>query len=203
MRCPKLYENQQSEIKIHRLCQKYNITNYSINDDMSIDVDGDVDLNRKYLEKLPLKFNYVSGYFYCKNNDLKSLEGAPKTVGGFVCSNNKLKTLEGAPEIVGEVFYCSNNDLASLEGVPRKVGGYFNCCYNKFEDLVNILKNKGENVYYYSTHNKAIHRYGDDTIYLPMFNRLLRKLNIDEVKNIEHFTIIKTPQEGKEYLNAK
>jgi len=47
---------------------------YTINDDGSIDVDGEVDLSRKKLTKIPFKFRNVSGGFYCNNNQLTSLK---------------------------------------------------------------------------------------------------------------------------------
>ena len=74
--------------------------------------------------------------FYCTDNQLTSLEGAPSSVGGdFVCYNNQLTTLEGAPTSVGGYFWCSNNYLTSLEGAPSSVGGYFNCSFNQLTTL--------------------------------------------------------------------
>ena len=51
------------------ICEKYNIKNYKINPDNSIDVDGNVDLDRKYLTELPIRFNRVTGHFDCSRND--------------------------------------------------------------------------------------------------------------------------------------
>ena len=77
--------------EVIEVCKKYEIENYTINDDLSIGVDGSVYLEKKKLEYLPLKFNYVSGNFYCHHNKLKSLEGSPQTVeGDFKCSSNGL-----------------------------------------------------------------------------------------------------------------
>ena len=82
---------------------------YTINDDGSIDVDGDVDLSCKKLTKIPFKFRNVSVYFTCSNNQLTSLEGAPNTVdGSFSCHNNQLTSLECAPNTVDGNFYCHN-----------------------------------------------------------------------------------------------
>ena len=81
---------------IHKICEVYGITNYTINADGSIDVDGDVDLWSRGLSELPVKFNHVSG--------------------GFCCSWNKLKTLEGSPQSVGGYFSCYKNNLTNLEG---------------------------------------------------------------------------------------
>ena len=121
MKYLKKYESLES---IESICKRYNIKNYTINSDGSIDVDDDVYLSNKSLTKLPLKFNRVSGIFDCSNNKLTTLEGSPREVGGwFNCSYNSLTTLEGSPREIGLSFYCSNNSLKSLEFGPEKVGG--------------------------------------------------------------------------------
>jgi hypothetical protein len=118
------------------VCDKYKIKNYTINDDLSIDVDSDVYLYSKNLEYLPLRFSYVSGAFLCYDNELKTLEGCPQTVGGrFNCYFNELKTLEGCPQTVSGSFYCYFNELKSLEGGLQTVGGHFGCEDNKLRDL--------------------------------------------------------------------
>jgi len=122
--------------EVIQVCKKYKIIDYTINDDLSIDVDGGVYLNRRYLEYLPLKFNYVSGNFYCHHNKLKSLEGSPQTVeGDFKCYFNKLKTLEGCPQTISGSFNCSDNYLKLLKGCPQTVDGSFDCSYNKLISL--------------------------------------------------------------------
>ena len=79
-----------------QVCEKYEIKNYAINDDLSIDVDGGVNLNNRGLKYLPLIFNNVSGYLSCYYNNLVSLEGCPQKLGSyFDCSGNELKTLKG------------------------------------------------------------------------------------------------------------
>ena len=73
--------------------------------------------------------------FYCQNNQLNTLKGAPQKVGWFSCENNQLTTLEGAPHEVVENFYCNNNQLVSLEGAPQKVGEDFYCNNNQLTTL--------------------------------------------------------------------
>jgi hypothetical protein len=102
-----------------------------INPDGTIDVDGDVYFNNQDLDKLPLKFNKVSGYFYCSECSLISLEGCPKEVGDyFDCSYNQLTSLIGGPNEVGVGYYCYNNELTSLEGCPRNLSSDFYCNNN-------------------------------------------------------------------------
>jgi hypothetical protein len=73
------------------------VTNYTINDDLTIDINGDVDLSHRDLDKFPsyVKFGRVGGYFDCSSNQLVSLNGSPiKVCGNFSCSNNKEKFRE-------------------------------------------------------------------------------------------------------------
>ena len=81
-------------------------------------------------------FGHVDGGFGCDNNQLTSLDGAPKTVkGNFICRSNQITSLEGAPQTVGGSFYCGSNQLTSLEGAPQTVGGYFYCANNQLTSL--------------------------------------------------------------------
>ena len=135
------YQNfiKESKEDIDSICKKFGIKNYTINEDSTIDVDGNVYLRNKGLTKLPLKFGKVSGYFDCSFNQLTSLSGAPLSVGGdFYCGDNQLKSLEGSPLSVGGDFYCSFNQLKSLEGSPKSVGRHFYCDNNQLNSLSGI-----------------------------------------------------------------
>jgi len=151
---------------IKKILKGLNIENYKINDDNSINVDGNVSISNLGLKKIPVQFNVVTGTFDCSNNKLESLEGAPKEVGLdfncsyndlkflkegptkvgriFLCSNNKLESLNGVPREVEDSFYCNNNKLESLEGAPTKVGGDFDCSNNKLKSLEGAPREVGE-----------------------------------------------------------
>ena len=126
---------------------------YTINEDGSIDVDGDVELGHRNLTKIPFKFRHIHGNFYCYDNRLTSLEGAPINVGGvFDCGYNELTSLDGAPNSVGSVFRCDYNKLASLDGAPNFVGGTFRCCFNlnlPYSELFKIV-DRVKGIYYSS-----------------------------------------------------
>ena len=114
---------------------------------------GDIWLNDRNLTKLPnLSDIIVTGDFYCHNNELTSLEGAPKEVRGeFYCSDNKLTSLEGSPQKVRSHFNCSTNKLTTLKGVPTEIRGVFYFMsnpiqsYDHFPEIVrgNIYPDKG------------------------------------------------------------
>ena len=78
--------------EIEQWLKKYNITNYTIHDNLVVDVNGDVDVSSKELTKLPFQFGKVTGKFDCGSNNLTSLQYCPTTVGrDFSCSNNPFK----------------------------------------------------------------------------------------------------------------
>ena len=110
---------------ISLICKRYNITNYTINSDGSIDVNGYVWLTYEGLSELPLRFNKVSGDFDCGCNYLTTLKGGPRWVGGYYnCDDNQLTSLEFSPDYVGSNFYCDDNDLTD-NYCDTEIGGYF------------------------------------------------------------------------------
>jgi hypothetical protein len=118
--------DKTSKDKIDSICMEYEIENYTINLDGSIDVYDDVVLQFKEMDKLPLVFNKVTGNFDCWKCKLTSLEGAPVSVGGHVdLRGNFLRNLIGGPVTVGMNFYCNKNKLESLEGAPSIIGKSF------------------------------------------------------------------------------
>lgn len=140
-----------------RFCSRYNINNYKVNEDGSIDVDGNVTLVSIKEDTIPVKFGRVTGDFQIHKCDITSLKNCPYHVGGqfyamenklltslvggpkyvklgYNCPKNALTSLEGSPEIVnGDMFNCSSNKLTSLVGGPKIVNGTYNFSQNKVE----------------------------------------------------------------------
>jgi len=101
--------------EIHNICAKYGIRQYTINDDMSISVNGNVDLSDKNLKSIPIKFKEVTGYFYCSYNQLTSLKYCPETVGGdFWCSYNQITNFDGLPEFFEQPIYLLGNPVYEI-----------------------------------------------------------------------------------------
>jgi hypothetical protein len=119
--------------RIEKWLNENYIKNYTINDDLTIDVKGDVDLHRYGERELPeyIQFGKIKGNFdIYSSSDLISLRGCPREVSGsFSCSEcYNLKSLDGCPQIVKDGFYCSYcHSLTSLEGAPKIVGKDFRC----------------------------------------------------------------------------
>ena len=109
-----------------------------------VDVWGDFNCADQGLKDFKgVKFGKIDGHFNCSNNELTSLEGAPRyVVKSFDCSNNKLTSLEGGPDRVWWGDYkCSKNQLTSLKGLPTLESSYgykIDCSDNKLKDLMPI-----------------------------------------------------------------
>ena len=94
----------------------HDITKYTINENLVVDVAGNVILYNKQLTELPFQFGTVTGSFYLHSNFLTSLQHCPTTVGrDFYCSNNKLTSLQYCPTTISGCFYCSNNPFIVTE----------------------------------------------------------------------------------------
>lgn len=123
--------------QISEWLKKYNITKYIINNNNSVSVDGNVNLQDYQLDSIDVQFHIIDGNFDCGKNNLTSLNGCPKEVhGNFTCSKNKLINLIDGPE-VAILYDCSNNHLTSLEGCPKFIQNDF-MCYNNFLESLTI-----------------------------------------------------------------
>lgn len=95
---------------IEEWLKKMKITNYTINADLTIDANEEIDICYKKLTNFPdyIQFNRTKN-FWCGENKLKSLRGCPVYVdGAFGCSHNKITSLDGCPKIVTGCFICTD-----------------------------------------------------------------------------------------------
>ena len=98
-----------SEEEIHKICDKLKIDNYTINPDGSINIDGDVVI-LIFINELPIKFNKVSGNFYCSYNNLSTLKNFPNEVDEETfLYGNPLKSLDGYNGDC-DMLYCDHKE---------------------------------------------------------------------------------------------
>ncbi|MFA7090968.1 MAG: hypothetical protein WC149_03850 [Arcobacteraceae bacterium] len=131
---------------ISKWLDKYNVKNYRILDDMSVNVDGHVRLADRLanLSKLPLSFNEVEGDFDISDNELISLEGSPRKVGGnFLAFKNEISSLRGGPKEVGKSFIVLRNNITTLEYSPSIVKEDFICSHNPLTSLEGMISVQG------------------------------------------------------------
>jgi len=95
----------------------------SVMPDGTVHVQGDVVAKSQLPAHMPVHFGEVTGDFKMASpiqTQLVSLVGCPHTVmGSFRCVAPLIKTLEGAPRTVGKKCVISSDALTSLEHLPK------------------------------------------------------------------------------------
>lgn len=124
---------------IEEICKLHNIRNYTINDDKSIDVTGNISFFSNGITELPLNFNKVDGDFDLSFNNLTTLKGIPKEVNSLYLVHNELTRLDYVPEIVKTHLDLSFNKLTDMKDLNRiKSIGTLNLGANKITNLYDI-----------------------------------------------------------------
>lgn len=147
--------------------EEMKIENYTIHDDLTVDVNGTVYLSKKELTSIPVQFGKVES-FMCQDNQLVSLKGCPHTVKSlFNCNHNQLTSLEFGPTFVGKSYGCANNLLTSLKGIVNSLSGDLNCSHNQLISL-DHLPSMQEN--FDCSHNALTSLLGCPKKYLGIFD---------------------------------
>lgn len=129
--------NPKTVEEVEAICQWLKLKNYTINPDLTVDVNGDVDISNKSLKRIPVIFNQVKGNFIVSENQLESLENGPKIVGkNFYCDKNKLVSLDFCPQTINRNYSlnCSYNLLKTLDTLPKDIEN-LDVSYNYLETL--------------------------------------------------------------------
>lgn len=110
------------KVQIEKWLKEHNVKNFTINDDLTIDVNGDLFIE----EDLPYFINFNKVYSDCTvwHSYVTTLRGAPKYVdGNFICRSTAVETLEYCPiEIGGSFEVIYNKKLKNIDNLPQKVG---------------------------------------------------------------------------------
>ena len=100
---------------------------YQINDDLTVDVDGDVRIMGErdltiYMSVLPIKFGNIYGNFWVHHTTLTNMKGFPKYVkNGFSVSDNMyLRSLQFCPK-EAERIYIWNTGINSLHNIHKHI----------------------------------------------------------------------------------
>lgn len=136
----RIFESFNTEI--NDFCSKHGIENYIINEDGSIDVNGDVKITDAKLEEIPIRFNRVEGNYILNTAKLRSLKNSPLYVSGFFRAEfTYIKTLEFSPKYIGTDFDVSYNNISSLKFSPEYIGGCFAIVENNIKnfDYLNVF----------------------------------------------------------------
>lgn len=183
---------------IDGLCKKYLIEegshsfvkSYTINDDGTVDVDGDVYMSfRRFTSNvLPIKFGKVSRHFDCENSSLVSLNGCPNYVGGrFKCNGNRLTSLKGIPDYVGDYVNAAQNNISEVI-FPSYVGDgeiYLN------SNNITLVPKTEYNVYYTQNPIHTLVDYVLEDIFYPIDDDVYKEKFKDILDRLDEFEVIK------------
>ena len=138
-----------TDTEIHDICYWYDIENYTINKDKSIDVDGEVHIIDRKLVELPLNFNRVTGDFLFNTKQLQTLKGSPIRIDGYCdLSNCNLVSLDYCPEYIGGDLYLEHNMLISLKNISKYIGGVLVLHDNQIRSLSYLPKIDSLHIYH-------------------------------------------------------
>lgn len=89
-----------------------------------VDVDYLVDFHSLKMDKLPFKFGKVKNNFIVNDSKLKTLDNFPDEVeGNLNLKGNDITSLKGCPKIVGGTLFIGACDkITSLEGISEELG---------------------------------------------------------------------------------
>lgn len=116
------------------------IKNYTISNNLTVNVDGEVDISNCLLSTIPVQFGIVTGYFDCSHNQLNSLKGAPHEVHStFDCSYNWLSSLDYLPKNVNNKIYCLYNKIQIKDPISINCDMFIHQC-NYEEDKIEVFR---------------------------------------------------------------
>lgn len=102
------------------------IENYTIRSDLTVDINGSVQLRSRNLDVLPFQFGRILHHFCCAENRLVSLEGTPLEIGGnFICYKNNLENLKHSPKVIRGVFDTRWNPIKTFNNLDFEFIGSF------------------------------------------------------------------------------
>ncbi len=150
--------------RIKANCDFLDIRNYTINNDGTVDVNGDLNIyflqdriKKDEKNTILINFNKINGDVDINLQWTHRYGKAGRTgqgqlpftfnevTGNFHANHNMLETLRGCPKKVGGCFDVRSNRLRTLEGSPETVGDYFSANSNSLDDLKGSPKYVGGN----------------------------------------------------------
>jgi hypothetical protein len=128
---PAPYEFLNTRKDVQAWLSQHNIKNYTIEDNLIVNVAGSVYFDGHELTHLPVKFGKVAGDFSCSGVGFTTCQGFPREVSYdvWVC-NNKLTTIQYAPEKIGGSFYIWGNQITNLAQLTCEISEDLYCHTN-------------------------------------------------------------------------
>lgn len=108
--------------------------NIIIHSDLTVDIEGTLNLNNAQLEEIPIRFGIIKGDLIISNNKLTRLPDVKEVMLSLNAEINHITDIENLP-IIGADLNLSHNLLKSLKGLPKKIAGSLDLKNNKLVSL--------------------------------------------------------------------
>lgn len=149
------FRKLNEEEKVKKWLDNMNIKKYTINDNLTVDVDGDVSIVYQDLKSIPVKFNIVKGDFNCYKNELTDYKGFPRIIGGSSdFSFNKMNSFIGFPEKIGLDFsYGYYDNVKKIYSESNPIKEIIDCLEGPFDicKMINYINEydviSGKNIF--------------------------------------------------------
>jgi hypothetical protein len=169
------------EQEIRNWLDKMKITRYTIHEDLTVDVEGNVNLSGKEIIRLPVQFGVIDGAFVISGNGLTTLKGCPHTIlGNFWCNTNRLKNLQFGPTTVTGSYNCGYNQINTLEYLPDTMKEGLDCSHNRLTILKGL--EKFDKLYHLFANNNQL----TSLQYVPKEIDYALHFENNQVKNFDH-----------------
>lgn len=137
------------------LFHKYQIS--SVEEDGTINVDGDLNFDLYRDESIPIKLGTVTGSFINHDSKLKYLWNGPKRVEGSVeMTGSIIKSLSGGPEWIGEHLHLGGTKITSLKGIAKYIGGNVHFAGSNLKSLEGMPERLEGDLYTEATKIKSL-----------------------------------------------
>lgn len=167
-----------SQIEIENWLNKIGIKNYHINDDLTVDVNGTVNISYKNLNEIPIQFGTVKGCFFSDGNSLDSLKGLPKEIHGFLALKNTNITvldITDLPMYVSSFVLIENKQN---QPIKSETGNILECLSYK-TILIDLYKELSEGKEENSSLNKIKNSFYQN---MELIQKLDPQLQVKEIK---------------------
>jgi hypothetical protein len=172
----------------------YGIQNYTINDDMSVDIDGSVLIDRRHIPRLDVKFRNVSNEFFINKCGLESMNNLPISCKCVTLTNNNINEISNVP-LNCQYLNLNNNKITEIQNIEHLTElSTLEISHNKITKLYglpssikrislenNLLKN-------FKNFPKALIMRDDEKMYLIKGNPIVSLKGLDvDYNNIKVF----------------
>ena len=126
----------ENEIEEFLRSCKVHPTEYVINPDFSVTVNGNIEIDiTDGAKRIPIKLKHVSGTIFITGT-IEKLVGLPEICNNLVITEAKIRDLSNCPKVLNELLIQRCDDFVSLKGCPQTLMNFEISNLPKLESLI-------------------------------------------------------------------